>query len=82
MKDQILPDNSDEAMKVVKEFIFCRVAALSLEAFEQLVGCSVEKCDRFEIIHYPASKVFKEMWFVWLDESRCIQLDTSQSDQS
>ena len=82
MKEQILPDNSDEAIKVVKEFIFCRVAALSLEVFEQLVGCSVEECNRFEIIHHPASKIFKEMWFVWLDESRCIQLDTSQSDQS
>ncbi len=82
MKDQILPDNSDEAINVVKDFIFSRVAALSLEVFEQLVGCSVEECERFKIIHYPASKVFQEMWFVWLDESRCIQLDTSQSGQS
>ncbi len=82
MKDQILPDNSDEAINVVKEFIFSRVAALSLEVFEQLVGCSVEECDRFEIVHYPESRIFKEMWFVWLDETRCIQLDTSQSDQT
>ena len=82
MKDHILPDNSDEAINVVKEFIFSRVAALSLEVFEQLVGCSVEECDRFEIVHYPESRIFKEMWFVWLDETRCIQLDTSQSDQS
>ena len=82
MKDQILSDNPDEALTAVKEFIFCRVAALSLGVFEQLVGCSVEEYERFEIIHYPASKIFKEMWFVWLDETRCIQLDTSQSEQT
>ncbi len=80
MKEQNLPDNLDDATGALKVLLSRRVAELPLNAFEQLVGGCVKEYDKHEVIHYPASRIFKEMYFVWIAKDQCIQLTPSQNE--
>ena len=69
-----LPDNIDQAVERVKRILEHKVAEMPLDVFEILTGGPIEEYACFRVDHYPASKVFKEMYFVWLDDNRCVQL--------
>ena len=80
MNDQHLPENLDEALGALKVIMACRVAELPLDVFEQLVGCTVQEYDKYQVVHYPPSRVFKEMYFVWIAKDKCVQRVLLQDD--
>ena len=80
MKEQHLSDNLDDALGALKVIMACRVAELPLVVFEQLVGCTVNEYDAHQVVHYPPSRVFKEMYLVWIAKDKCVQLVLLQHD--